>query len=112
MSEVPSFPQSRSSVRIVALFSLLLLGVTCGAATAPQPGRDLAVIVAPWSQRPDALVAISHAGGRITGAGRWSFIAFAAHDDSRLVSQLYASGAWLVIDAGGLAACQSPSSGA
>ncbi|EGF90809.1 hypothetical protein ABI_22200 [Asticcacaulis biprosthecium C19] len=88
----------------------MLLAVTGGAATAPRPGQDLAVIVAPWSERPDALIAISHAGGRMTGAGRWSFIAFAAYDDAQLVSQLYASGAWLVIDAGGLAACQSPSS--
>ncbi|ESQ75211.1 hypothetical protein [Asticcacaulis sp. AC402] len=112
---LPYHPEIHSRGRpggvTVALFCVLLSAVSFAAWAVPRPGNDMAVIVSPWASRPDALLAIIRAGGQPTAAGRWSFIAFAGDGDDDFVSHLYASGAWLVIDAGGLTGCRSPISG-
>lgn len=113
MSVSHSLPQpSRGKGNFtVVIFCLLLAVVTTGVYVLPRPENDVAVIVSPLAARSDALKVILYADAQPTGVSRWSFIAFARNDGGALVSRLHASGAWLVLDAGGLSGCRLPMSG-
>lgn len=97
----------RPALSIIAN-ALLIGGVLTAAAVMPASGGPVAVVVAPWSERADAVAVVAAAGGSLVGTGRWSWIAVARADDAGLPDRLYAAGAALVFDSRLAAFCTTP----
>jgi hypothetical protein len=92
--------------RLLGGFAVLATLVLPIAATALPASQTLAVIVSPGQ---DAAGIVARSGGTILRQGGWSNVLLVRAESSDLVARLYASGAWLVIDARSATAC-APSS--
>ena len=77
----------------VALVAVGWLGVVAALTFGSAPGKSMAIIGSP----AQAFDAVAKANGRVLSASR--YVTIARSDDANFVTQLYAAGALLVLDA-------------
>jgi hypothetical protein len=93
------------SLAVSSLFALLAGAAPVALALAPKAAGPVAVVVAPWATAGEAARIVAAANGTIVGTARGGDVAIAQFDTTDFVTQLYQSGALLVLDARAVAAC-------
>lgn len=93
----------RSAAFLVATVLPLLLPVMV--IVAPEPGRPVIVVVAPWLRSGEAIDLVARAGGLIVGGSAIAWIVVATSDDPAFGARLRRSGAWLTVNGARIAVC-------
>lgn len=85
----------------------LSLALPFMAMSAPQVGRPVVLVAAPWA---DAVLTVAEAGGSVLRgtAIPWIVVAISEHDD--FPERLSRAGAWLALDASAVSGC-APTAG-
>lgn len=86
------------------LASTLVLGAVILSA-APDPGRGVVVVTAPWHSDAQAVGVVAGAGGDIVSGSRLANVLVAKSDEPDFIAALYEAGAWLVLGAPSGLAC-------
>ena len=101
-------PRPKVAVRnilIAVLFALFAGTVPAALAVAPKAASPVAVVVAPWAARGEAVRIVAAMSGTVIGATRGGNVAIAQFAGGDFVTRLYQSGALLVLDASVATAC-------
>jgi hypothetical protein len=100
--------RAKASVRsliFAALFALFAGFTPVALALAPKATGAIAIVAAPWAADGEAARVVAAANGTIVGATHGGNIVIAQSADADFVTQLYRSGALLVLDAAAVTAC-------
>lgn len=89
---------------ITGLFAIVVGLAPAALALTPRPDAPLAIVASPW-QPGAALRVAAAAGGTLIAASGGGTVAIVRSDDPAFVDQLFAAGAWLVLDATPVQAC-------
>jgi hypothetical protein len=90
---------------VSVLFALLAGATPAALALAPKAAGPVAVVVAPWATAGEAVRIVAAVNGTLVGTARGGDVAIAQFAAADFVTQLYQSGALLVLDARAVAAC-------
>ncbi|KQP42304.1 hypothetical protein ASF49_00105 [Methylobacterium sp. Leaf104] len=99
MSDLAPSPRLNRLLGGFAVIATLVLPVGVMAV----PMSETVAVIAPPGR--DAAAIVARAGGTILRLGGWSNVLVVRAGSSDLVARLYASGAWLVVDARFATAC-------
>ena len=89
---------------LVGLFAIVVGLAPAALALTPTPDAPLAIIASPW-QPGAALRIAASAGGTLIAASSGGTVAIVRSDHPAFIDQLFAAGAWLVLDATAVQAC-------
>jgi hypothetical protein len=90
---------------VAAILAVILASAIMAPRLQAKTGTPLAVLFAPWMSRDAVFAAVAGTGVEILRQSRLDNVVLVSADRTGLVIDLYAAGAWSVLDAGGWGGC-------